>query len=124
MSKSFREFIDFSNPVDNATRETIAALSLAHPIFKNHATVQRILETPAARISLSQLVQLNEAVLQRSYALARKAGQAASYEQKELFLTVIEQNLLNTLAIALSTAISARLQLSIDRLSKIAGARI
>jgi hypothetical protein len=123
MPQSFKEFLDFSNPIDNVTRETISALSLAHPIFKNNATVQRILEDPSAAISISQLAQLNEAVLRRSYVLARKAGMAASSEQRELFLTVIEQNLLNTAAITLSTAVSARFQTSIDRLSKIAGMR-
>lgn len=121
MSTLFKNFVDFTNPLDKSTSNTLVLLSKIHPIFKNHETIKLILEDDTARISISQLVQLNETVLQHSYYLARKAGETASYEQPTLLLIIIEQNLLSTAAHTLSTAIAARMQNSVERLSKIAG---
>lgn len=114
--KSFREFIDPSNSITEETIELFAALSEAHPILKNNATIQRIINNRSAVISLHEIARVNKEILARSITLARQAA-SATLDKRTLILC--EQNLLNTIASTISAAVSAQSQQSIDRLSRI-----
>lgn len=112
----FKEFVEFNNPIDEETRDMLMNLSHSHPVIKHHPTMQTIINDKSARISLNQVAQINLKILERSHALAKKAGQAAD---KEHFLILAEMNLLNTASSALSSVISTKMQISVERLSKI-----
>lgn len=114
---SFKEFLDFSNDVDKELYETILVLKEAHPSIKNHATIQRLLNDKAAKISTSELNRVLRAILQRSVSVAHAFPQT---ENSDRFLLLAEQNVLSISASILSAAVSSRLQNSIDRLSNIA----
>jgi hypothetical protein len=113
----FKEFVDFNNPIDPQTREEIITISQSHPVLENHPTIKTMMSNKSARISWRKVAQINLKILERSTALARKAGQA---KENERFLILAEMNLLNTASSALSSIISSRMQISVDRLSKIA----
>lgn len=112
----FREFVEFNNPIDEETRDMLMNISQSHPIIRNHPTMQTIINDKSARISLNQVAQINLKILERSHALAKKAGTAAGNEH---FLILAEMNLLNSASSALSSVISTKMQISIERLSKI-----
>lgn len=112
----FKEFVDFNNPIDQQTREEIITISQSHPVLKNHPTIKEMMSDKSARISWRKVAEINLKILERSTALARKAGTATGNEQ---FLILAEMNLLNAVSSALSSIISSRMQVSIDRLSKI-----
>lgn len=114
---SFKEFADFTNSIDDETKQTLVNLSESHPMLRNHTTIQRIITDRSARISLGQVVQLNQSILQRSTQLAREAATA---EEKQRFLILAEMMLLNIASATISSAISAKMQISVERLSKIA----
>lgn len=114
---SFKEFVDFENPIDVETKQTLIDLSESHPMLRNHATIRRIVTDKNAHIPLGQVVQLNQSILQRSTQLAREAATAA---EKQHFLILAEMMLLNTASATISSAISAKMQVSVERLSKIA----
>lgn len=112
----FKEFIDFNNPVDNDTREILIKLSDAHPLLFNHPVMKTLRHDKSTRISLRKVTEVHLSILERSTALARKAGQAAANEQ---YLILAEMNLLNAANSALSSVISSRMQMSIERLSNV-----
>lgn len=112
----FKEFIDFNNPIDNETRELLIKISETHPVLNNHEVIKTLRHDKSARISLRNVTEIHLSILERSTALARKAGQATANEQ---YLILTEMNLLNAANSALSSAISSRMQMSIERLSNV-----
>ncbi len=113
---SFKEFLDDTSAVDEETRQTLTILSEAHPVIRNHPAVSRLLSNPNAVISLTEVGRINQQIMQRTVQLAREAAVAP---EKRQILILCEQNVLTTAASVLSAAISARLQTTIDKLSKI-----
>jgi two-component sensor histidine kinase len=114
---SFKEFIYSSCSLDEETIQTLTLLAETHGTIKNDATIQRLLNDKNARISVSELSSVLRSIHQRSVSLARSGENVSSNEK---LLIIMEQNVLNTAASAISAAVSARLQGSIDKLIKIA----
>lgn len=113
---SFQEFLDTA-VIDEEAKQTLTVLSEAHPIIRNHSVVQAVLKNKSARLPLSQVVQINERIMQYSTQLAR---QAAVEPPEARLLIICELSVLSTAASVLSALIAAKLQSSVDRLSKIA----
>lgn len=116
---TFKEFV-YSAAIDEDVKQTLSILAESHPIIHNHTIVQSVLKNQSARMTLYQVVQVNQKIMQHSTLLARKA-QSAPPETR--LLIICEQNVLNTAASVLSSLIAAKLQQSVERLSKIAQAR-
>lgn len=114
--KSFQEFINSQNIIDEETKELFVALSESHPVLKNNATIQRIISNKPSAASLHEITRVNKDILARSVTLARQA-KSATIDKRTLILC--EQNLLNTIAATISATVSAQSQQSIDRLSQI-----
>lgn len=114
--QTFKEFANFSSPIDEQTRETIIALAESHPLFMGVDAVKKIVNDHKAPIVLDEIAQINLVILERNTILARRAESA---DEDQRFLILAEMSLLNTASSALSASISARMQQSVYTLSNI-----
>lgn len=113
---TFKEFLYASHYIDEETYKTVILLAESHPSIQNDPTIQRLLNDKSARVSVSELSSVIRRIHQRSVYLARAA---ATVSDSQKLLILAEQNVMNTSAAALSVAVSARLQNSLDRISRI-----
>lgn len=116
---TFKEFMNSPDQIDEETEHTLTLLSEAHPVIKNNATIQRILKNKHTRISLSEIASINVSILQRSTQLAK---QMLSADEKQRFLILAEQNLLNISAATISSTIAARIETTINKAAKLSNA--
>lgn len=112
---SFKEFLDMPAETDQETKNTLEALAEAHPVIRSNSVVQRILRNKNSRISLSEIAYINTSIFMQANQLAR---QMPSADEKQRFLILSEQILLNTAASTIASAIAAKLSTANNRAYK------